>query len=508
MNESSLFAVLTSRAEVLLPFLLYLILTMAVALWAQRRSAHVTATASAEKSHSFLMEYFLGSRSMGGFVLAMAIMCSYTSASSFIGGPGVAYTLGLGWVLLSMIQVPTTFLTLGVLGKRFAIIARRTGSVTIADMLFARYHSNAVVILCSVAMLIFFMAAMLAQFIGGARVFQVVTGLSYEAGLLLFGLGVILYTAVGGFRAVILTDAIQGVMMMAAAVVVLWAVLDAGGGMEASMNTLAAHDPALLTPQGPANAIPAPMLFSFWILVGLGILGLPQTAQKCFAYKDARSMHRAMLVGTLVIGFLMLCLHLAGALGRAILPDLTVGDLVMPTLTLELLPPVWAGLFMAGPLAAIMSTVDTMLLLVSAALVKDLYIRFRHANDPASLSPRTLSRISLWSTLITGLLVFIAALQPPDLLVWINLFAFGGLEAVFLWPIILGLYWKKANAAGAVCGILAGLVLFMGLSILKPAMGGIHPIVPTLAISGLLFALVSRCTPPPPQAVIQEFWED
>lgn len=493
------------RWEVLLPFILYLVLTMAVAVWAQRRGAHMTKDAG---TRTFLAEYFLGSRSMGGFVLAMAIICSYTSASSFVGGPGVAYTLGLGWVLLSMIQVPTTFLTLGVLGKRFAIIARRTDAVTVADMLYARYRSNTVVLLCSVAMIVFFMAAMLAQFIGGARVFQVATGFSYEAGLALFGLSVVAYTAVGGFRAVTLTDAVQGVMMMAAAIVVLWAVVAACGGMEAGMASLAAMDPALLTPSGPKNAIPAPMLFSFWVLVGLGILGLPQTAQKCFAYKDSKSMHRAMLVGTLIIGFLMLCLHLAGALGRAVLPNLPSGDLIMPTLTLQLLPPFWAGVFMAGPLAAIMSTVDTMLLLVSAALVKDLYIRFRYGDVPDDLAPTKVARISLVCTLITGLLVFVAALDPPDLLVWINLFAFGGLEAVFLWPIILGLYWKRANADGATWSMLSGVVLFIGLSVLKPAMWGIHPIVPSLLISGLVFAGVSLRTTPPDSEVIRIFWDD
>lgn len=109
------------------------------------------------------------------------------------GGPGVAYTLGLGWVLLAMIQAPITFLTLGVSGKRFAIVARRVGAVTVVDFLYALYRSDAVVITCSVAMLVFFMASMLAQFIGGGRVFQAVTGYPYGVGLALFGISVVAY---------------------------------------------------------------------------------------------------------------------------------------------------------------------------------------------------------------------------------------------------------------------------------------------------------------------------
>ena len=190
---------MSERLQMLIPVLAYLILSFIVAVWAGSRER------AAKGSKGVIEEYFIGGRTLGGFVLAMTIIASYTSASSFVGGPGVAYQLGLSWVLLSMIQVPTTFLTLGVLGKRFAIVARRTGAVTITDYLRARYRSDAVVILCSVALLVFFMAAMLAQFIGGARLFQAVTGYPYIVGLALFGVTVVLYTALGGFRAVALT---------------------------------------------------------------------------------------------------------------------------------------------------------------------------------------------------------------------------------------------------------------------------------------------------------------
>ena len=489
------------RVTILIPVLSYILLTILLAFWCRR-------SMKKSEGRGFLEEYFIGGRSMGGFVLAMTIVATYTSASSFIGGPGVAYSLGLGWVLLAMIQVPTTFLTLGVLGKRFAILGRRLNAVTIVDFLHARYKSEAVVILCSVAMLVFFMASMLAQFIGGGRVFQAVTGHSYETGLVIFGISVVLYTTVGGFRAVALTDAVQGVVMVLSAVVVMLAVVDAGGGMENCVRTLKEIDPGLLTPGGPDNAIPTPFLFSFWILVGLGILGLPQTAQRCFAYKDSRAMHTAMIMGTLIIGFLLLCTHLSGALGRAVLPDLPTGDLVMPSLTIELLSPFWAGVFVAGPLAAIMSTVDSMLLLVSASIVKDLYIRYRLKGDVSRIPTRHISRMSLGCTLATGFLVFLAAFNPPDLLVWINLFAFGGLEAVFLWPIVLGLYWRRANALGAILSILSGFALFILFTVTKISLFSLHPIVPTLFVSSLAFFLGSKFGSPVPGEILRLFWED
>ncbi|WP_337382506.1 sodium/pantothenate symporter, partial [Desulfovibrio sp.] len=341
---------MTAASSTLLPIVLYLALSFVVALWAGKLSR------KHENASGFLEEYFLGSRSMGGFVLAMTVVASYTSASSFIGGPGVAYTVGLSWVLLAMIQMPTVFLTIGVLGKRFAMEARAMNAVTITDYLRVRYGSDAVAILCSLALLVFFVAAMTAQFIGGARLFQAITGYPYEVGLALFGITVIAYTALGGFRAVVLTDAMQGIVMTVASVVVLLAVVQAGGGMEACMLRLKAIDPGLITPTGPKDAVPQPMILSFWVLVGLGVLGLPQTSQRCMGYKDSRAMHSAMIMGTVIIGFLLLSVHLAGALGRAVIPGLAVGDMAMPSLILELLPPFWAGVFIAGPLAAIMST--------------------------------------------------------------------------------------------------------------------------------------------------------
>lgn len=491
---------MSDKLLTVLPVLLYLVLSFCVAFWARQRAD------SSATSKGFIEEYFLGGRSMGGFVLAMTIIASYTSASSFVGGPGVAYRLGLSWVLLAMIQVPTTFLTLGVLGKRFAIMARKTDSVTLTDFLRARYKSDTVVILCSIALLVFFMAAMLAQFIGGARLFQAVTGYPYIVGLTLFGVSVVFYTAIGGFRAVVLTDAIQGIVMMIAAVVVLQAVISAGGGMEQCIATLKSIDPGLITPTGPKDAVPQPFILSFWILVGLGILGLPQTTQRCMGYRDSRAMHDAMVIGTLIIGFMILCAHLSGTLGRAVFPNLPAGDLAMPTLIVELLSPVWAGVFIAGPLAAIMSTVDSMLLLASAAIIKDLYIHYGLKGDTSRLSSASLKRKSLISTAVIGALVFFAAIEPPDLLVWINLFAFGGLEAVFLWPIVLGLYWKRANATGAVLSIVVGVGVFFVLTIVKPDMGGIHAIVPTTLAAFVAFAVGAFAGRPADESVIRLFW--
>ncbi len=476
----------------LYPLIAYLLLSIGIAFYAR----NMAKSSLLNGKNTFLEEYFLGSRSLGGFVLAMAVTASYASASSFVGGPGVAYSIGLSWVLLAMIQVPTTFLTLGVLGTKFAKVTRELNCVTLTDFLYKRYQSSAIVLIASIALVLFFSAAMVAQFIGGARLFQSITGYSYETGLMLFAFTVILYTSIGGFRAVAITDTLQGIVMMIASCALLYVVIQATDGVSNAVQSLKAIDPGLISPYGGGStpeksAVPIPMMLSFWVLVGIGILGLPQTVQKCLAFKDTKALQQAMLIGTIVIGFLLLSVHLCGAFGRVLYPDLASGDLVIPTLTLELFSPFWAGVFIAGPMAAIMSTVDTMLLLASAAIVKDLYIHFILKSDISQMQEKKIRSSSFIVTAILGICVFLAALNPPDLLVWINLFAFGGLEAVFLFPFVLGLYWKKANAKGALASMLCGLTSYVFFTLTPVLPYKINAIVPTLVIAGISFYIVT-----------------
>jgi sodium/pantothenate symporter len=489
---------MTINWPLLIPVIVYLVCVYLLACYAGVK---------VRSSRSFLSEYFIGSRSMGGFVLAMTLVATYTSASSFIGGPGVAYRTGLGWVLLAVIQVPTAWLTLGVLGKKFAITARRVNAITINDFLRERYHSSAVVILASVSLLLFFLSAMTAQFIGGARLFEAITGLPYLWGLAVFAGTVILYTTVGGFRAVAMTDALQGIVMVLGTLAMIVGIVHAGGSMKAVMDKLAAADPALLTPFGPKGFVAKPFIMSFWILVCFGTIGLPHTAVRCMGYRDSRSMHSAIVIGTFVVSFIMLGMHFCGAVGSAIMPGLQVPDTIMPKLAIAILPPAAAGIFLAGPLAGVMSTIDSQLIQMSSTLVKDLYLNYINpAAADSEAGSEKVRKMSRWCTAVLGVIVFLAAVRPPSLIVWLNIFAFGGMEAAFLWPLVLGLYWRRANAAGAVASIAAGVGSYFIMGMTIKNFYGMNVIIPSLLIALAAFAAVSLLTPRPSDEVIQTFW--
>ncbi|EGP05630.1 sodium/panthothenate symporter [Pasteurella multocida subsp. gallicida str. Anand1_poultry] len=465
--------------SILIPLFLYLCFVFAVAYYAYAK----------RQKGSFLSEYYVGNRSMSGFVLAMTTAATYVGASSFIGGPGAAYKFGLGWVLLAMIQVPVVLFTLGVLGKKFAMWAREHKSLTINDILFSRYKSPTIVLLASLSLLFSFFIMMAVQFIGVGRLLETTLNIDYRLSVLIFATTVGIYTFIGGFRAVVLTDMIQGLIMMIGTFLLLFGVIYAGGGVSQIIDTLETIDPRLITPYGiEARPLDFTFMASFWVLVCFGLLGLPHTVIRAMSYKNSKALHSGIVIGTVVIALLMLGMHLAGALGRAVVPELSVTDKIIPTLMIQVLPPVVAGIFLAAPMAAIMSSIDSMLIQASSTLIKDLYLRFK----PEQIrNERRVKILSTVATLFMTVLVTVATLNPPDMLIWLNLFALGGLETTFLWVMLLGLYWQKANAYGAVCSMIVGLGSYVTLTAASIKLLDFHAIVPAL-LFGLIAFLIGN----------------
>jgi len=497
----------------------YMVINAFVGVWISRASARKNS------SSGFIQNYFVGGRTMGGVVLAMTLVATYTSASSFLGGPGLAASWGLTQSWVAAIQIGTAFLTLGIVGKKLGMISRRIKAVTISDYLRARYKSPAVDIICSIMLGVFFITQMIAQFKGGATLLQSVTGLSYISALVLFSAVVIIYTSLGGFKAVVITDTIQGFIMACGTFLLLFFVIRAGGGMENILEYNAANNPGWdLIGKGPYGADIAALrpgyLISFWVLVGVGVLGLPQTAVRSMGFKDTESLHKAMIWGTVVVGILMIGMHFAGTLALPLVGEeqLANTDSIIPYVVNKYMP-VWAaGLFLAAPLAAVMSTVDSLLILASATILKNLYITYIAKKDVvdavradqdenADVNESTERKLRLGSfalTIVLGVIVFILAMNPPSILVWINLFAMGGLEATFFWPLIGGLYWKRGSSAACIASIICGVSTFVFFNLNKIAPFGIHEIVLGLLAGGIAYFVVGMLNKSEPDAEMLE----
>lgn len=480
------------RWDVLVPLLAYLSVIAAIGVWANRRLRHSDHSSS---------EYFLAGRTLGWTVLVFTLLTSIASAGTFVGGPGLGYELGFGWVLASLGQASAAFVVLGVLGKKVAILTRKLGSVTVTDLVRHRYDSPAVVIFISLATVGLLLAYMTAQFTGGARVLEATTGLDYNVVVIVFAVTVAMYTAFGGYRAVTLTDTVQGVVMLIGGVVLWIAVIAATGGAGAATATLVSDFPDLVTLPG-AGEFTLPMLASFWVLLGVPVAVLPHVAVRGMSYRDSGAMHRAMMAGPAIMTVFTLGFIAMGPFARHFFPALEIGDLAVPRTILEVLPGWAAGTLFAAPLAAIMSTVDSILLIVAATIVKDLYQNYVRPG----VGDERATTLSSAVTLGAGLVVLGLSFNPPPFLEYLVLFAIGGLEAALLWPVLFGLNWKRGNTLGAGLSGGVGLVAYLIASQVLDNPLGMDPIMTGLG-AGLVGYLVGVAFgAPPTRAQLIKFW--
>lgn len=466
----------------LTPVILFLALLLGISAYIQRASKE-------ERSKDFAKDYFIGGRTLGGFVLAMTTAATYSSVSTFVGGPGVAWNIGYGWLYMAMVQVVVIFLVLGVFGKKISMVARKIDAVTVIDVIRARYQSNLLANLSAIVIVAFFCSTMVAQFVGAAKLFEAVTGFSYVTGLSLFGLIVVFYTTIGGFKGVAVTDAACAIAMIVGICLLLGAMMEAGGGFFKISDYLTANRPDMMEPLSRGK-MPISLYISQWLLVGVCTLSLPQSVVRGISYKDTKALHNAMIIGTVVIGIMTLLATTIGVLSRGILtePLSAYGtyDNITPMTIVKTMSPFWAGVVIIGPIAATISTVSSLLLSSSSSIVKDVYMNIK-AEKGESLTNDQIRWYSVGITVLLGLFVYTIAIKPPSVIWQINMFAFGGLETAFFCTLVFGLFWHKANKTGALFAMLGGVAAYCISMALKIRFMDLHQITIGFAVSIILF---------------------
>ena len=475
MNEGNLSA--------LLPLIIFMAVMVAISIFVRHKQA----------GKNFVSSYFVGNRELGGFVLAMTTVATYSSVSSFVGGPGMAFQVGFGWIYMAVVQVTAIFLVLGIFGKRVALLARKLNAVTVVDIIRARFQSDFLAAIAAFVIVLFFCGTMTAQFVGGAKLFAAVTGYSYEAGLILFGLTVVIYTSIGGFRAVALTDTCCALIMMIGIILLLHYVLQAGGGYEQIMTRLETNNPELFEPFSFGN-MPWTIYFTQWLLVGICTIALPQSVVRGISYKNTTGLHQAMLIGTVVVGFMNIGINFTGILAHGVLTGTAADyggvDNIIPTTIVKAMPPELVGLAIIGPLAASISTISGLLIVASSAIIKDVYLHYAEKNN-LTVTPTRVRFLSMATTALIGAAVFVIALTPPSLIWLINMFAFGGLETAFFWTLLLGLFWKRANKLGALLSMTGGTIVYCATQAAGFKIFNLHQITIGITVSLILFLIGS-----------------
>lgn len=428
----------------ILPALAFLLILLSI-------SAYIQRTSKENRQKDFAKDYFIGGRTLGGFVLAMTTAATYSSVSTFVGGPGVAWVIGYGWLYMAIVQVVVIFLVLGVFGKKIALIAREIDAVTVIDVLRARYHSD-------------FLANMAAI--------------------------VVIYTTIGGFKGVAVTDACCAIAMIVGLCILMGGMMHAGGGFNKIMSYISTQHPDMLEPLSRGK-MPISLYISQWLLVGICTLSLPQSVVRGISYKDTKALHNAMIIGTVVIGAMTLVATWIGVISKGVLtaPITAYGnsvDNIMPVAIVQSLTPFWAGVIIIGPIAATISTVSSLLLSSSSSIVKDVYMNIKGKREE-QLSNNQIRLYSLGATVILGLFVYAIAIKPPSVIWQINMFAFGGLETAFFWVLIFGLFWPKANKYGAIAAMGGGVIIYCLAMVFKIKVLDLHQIVLGIGLSLLCF---------------------
>ena len=417
----------------------YLILAVAVGLVAFRRTDR-----SAE-------DFYLAGRTLGTVVLLFTTFATLLSAFTFFGGPNLAFSAGPEWILVMGLMDGVLFgILLYVVGYRQWLVGQEHGYVTLGEMLGERFDSTGLrVLVAGISLFWLFPYVMLQQKGAG----QAIVGLTDGAVPFWVGAGgitlfMLVYVVVSGMRGVAWTDTIQGALML----VLIWSaviwVVAAADGIGVATEAMATSNPEFAALGGGLYS-PAWML-STAISIAFGVTMFPQINQRFFAASSKRVLQRTFALWPVLVLLLFVPAFMLGAWAAGLGVTVPAGGNVLPAVLAEYTPGWFAALVIAGALAAMMSSSDSMLLSGSAYLTRDIYRPARRLRGALGANREALvSRVGVGVFAIGS---FVASLYAGGTIVQIGNTAFGGFAQLTL-PVIVALYWHRTTRAGMFAGI-------------------------------------------------------
>ena len=408
-------------------------------------------------------DYYLASRSFGTVVLLFTVFATLLSAFTFFGGPNESYFQGPEWILVMGLMDGVIFGILWyVIGYKQWLIGQRGGYVTLGEMLGDRFGSRRLRGLVAGISLFWLFPYVMLQQMGAGTALEALTGgaLPYWGGAALITVFMIVYVVLAGMRGIAWTDTLQGLFMLVVIwVAAIWVLVAAGGPSVASAG-VAREAPELLA-LGSEYYTPQRML-TLAISIAFGVAMFPQVNQRFFVARSEKVLKRTLPLWPVLVLLLFVPAFLLGTWARGLGIEADPGQNVLPLLLTEYTP-VWFGaLVIAGAMAAMMSSSDSMLLSGSSYFTRDLYRPFV---DP-TLGERREDLLGRVVVVVFALGTFIASLSQPGTLIEIGDLAFSGFAQLAL-PVIVALYWTGTTRAGMYAGI-CGSQLFYAAAAFLP----------------------------------------
>jgi len=439
-------------------------------------------------------DYYVGGRAMGGVALGLSFFATYSSTNSFVGFSGQAYAYGAPWLLLAPGVVVFSFAAWVWIAPRLRAFTGAVDSVTLADYVGFRFDSTAARTVAAFLIIFASFLYMTAVFKGIGNLLEVFLDIPYVAAIAFVFLVVMAYTAVGGFISVVKTDAVQGLVMIVAAVLLFGGTVRAADGLDAIARIASAPATAPLFRWDAA--MPFPVLIGIVVAGTLKFIVDPRQLSRFYALADHRALRRGLRVSTGAFLLVYTLLLPVGLYAHAVLAaPIAESDLVVPTLLADaaILPALPAAFLVVAMLAAAMSSLDSVLLVMASTWERDVVSLFRHVDESRVVS-ETRRYVALFAV-ITALL----AVRPPGSIVTLTAFSGSVYAACFFPAVVLGLYWRRGTGAAVLASFAGGLGVLLAWDYL-PLGGVIHEVFPAMAVSILLYAGLAVASPSLPVA--------
>lgn len=468
----------------------YLLVLLAIGLWGGR------------DSHD-LEGYYVAGKKLPAWVIAFSSNATGESAWLLLGLTGMGYAIGVHAFWIIMGEVLGVACAWVFVARPFKEYTDRYRAITVPDYLTERFRDGSHVFrwLSALIILSMVMAYTAAQLTASGKAFDSFLGTGYTAGVWI-GLAIVLfYTTVGGFKAVAYSDFLQGVLMLGCLISLPIVGILQAGGWGPMMAALEAQDPALLQPMGTYGLTLAGVLSAAGsVAIGLAFLGSPQLLTRFMAARDQRQIVNGGFWAVLcVIGFDVGAV-LGGMAGRTLFPGLGDPETILPEMSAAFFPDFFTGVFLVVVLAAIMSTVDSLLILASSSVVRDVVQKALGFDA----SERTLSNLGKAVTVVIGAVGLVVALLEVRMIFDFVLFAWSGIACAFTPVVLLSLFWKRTTKAGAVAGMIFGFATtVIWVRAFKADFYDLYEMIPGFFAGLIACFLVSLVTRPDADAVAE-----
>ncbi len=432
-------------------------------------------------------DYFIGGRSLGGITIGLSFFATYSSTNSFIGFSGQAYTYGIGWLLVAPCAVIFSLMAWLIVAPKLRRFTEHLDSITVPDFIGLRFGSDSARLIAAVIVIFSSFLYMTAVFKGAGNLLQSFLDMSYELAIFLVLIIVMLYTAVGGFISVARTDAIQGIIMCVAAVVLFLGASSSSGGVrtlfdlditEAGENLLSWN-----------TAMPFTVLLGVMMASTMKFMVEPRQLSRFYAISDKKNIAIGRVVSTaafLVVYTLLVPIGLYAH--RIIKSPLADSDMVVPTLLTNtaVFSPLLSSFLVLAMVAAAMSSLDSVLLVMASTFHRDI-ISLKKSEESKELNISATRIYVITGAIITALI----SLRPPGGIVFLTSFSGSLYAACFLPAILLGLHWRRGNSLAVCSSMVTGaFVLFLWPYL--PYSESIHKVFPAMLLSTVLYLFFTQ----------------